>query len=503
MTKAPAVHRLPGLSLPYVRNRQSLQKSLPIQSNRARPADQIRLTVPVIFLVLAATAIPIEFRPLGEVKPSFSVDDISDIVANVVGYLPVGIVLGQFGLSRAVFIAGLISMLAETSQLVMAHRDPSFSDVISNLVGAVLGYLVSARWKIRVPVFQITRWRAMVAVLLALLLIVVVRVGRGDPISARGDTLPGTLEAYWKLDESSGNSVIDYSGHQLPGKFRTEPKRVRSVLGSAPIFDGTNYVNFWHATALRLARSMTISAWINSSSYPVDDAAIVSQLDGDRGYQLDTTIDRGPRTVGFKLGDACGKLMARYGATPLLPNTWYHVAGVYDAASKTLDVYLNGQLDNGFLLGSVSSIQQSSREAVYVGRRPNSLKFNFSGLIHHVRIYSFALTKSQIAADMRGEIVDAAITPRNADRPPCAPYSDPEDKELPLVAATLGALVAVAYIGIRPSTGFLPVLGVSLAAGFLFLLVAPPALPAFNTWLLPLVTLGGAAAVAFSMHPQE
>jgi hypothetical protein len=109
--------------------------------------------------------------------------------------------------------------------------------------------------------------------------------------------------------------------------------------------------------------------------------------------------------------DACGKLMARYGATPLLPNTWYHVAGVYDAASKTLDVYLNGQLDNGFLLGSVSSIQQSSREAVYVGRRPNSLKFHFSGLIHDVRIYSFALTKSQIAADMRGELVDAAMNP--------------------------------------------------------------------------------------------
>ena len=87
---------------------------------------------------------------------------------------------------------------------------------------------------------------------------------------------------------------------------------------------------------------MTISAWIRSSSYPVDDAAIVSQLGKHRGYQLDTTIDEGPRTLGFKLSDACGELMARYGATPLALDTWYHVTGVYDAGAQRLDVYLNG-----------------------------------------------------------------------------------------------------------------------------------------------------------------
>jgi hypothetical protein len=32
-------------------------------------------------------------------------------------------------------------------------------------------------------------------------------------------------------------------------------------------------------------------------------------------------------------------------------STWYYVAGVYDAKAKTMDLYLNGELDNGFLLG--------------------------------------------------------------------------------------------------------------------------------------------------------
>ena len=188
-------------------------------SDSIRSADRIMLTVPAIFLVLAATGIPIEFRPLGEAKLDFSVDDISDIMANIIGYLPVGIVLGQLGVLRAVFIAGLISTFAETSQLVMMHRDPSFIDVVSNLVGATLGSLASARWKIRSPAFRVKRWKAVLAALLALSLVLRVRAVTGDPVNARGDTSPGTLEAYWKLDESGGRAVLDSSGHELLGKF--------------------------------------------------------------------------------------------------------------------------------------------------------------------------------------------------------------------------------------------------------------------------------------------
>ena len=36
---------------------------------------------------------------------------------------------------------------------------------------------------------------------------------------------------------------------------------------------------------------MTISAWINSTAFPRDDAAIVSSHD-PLGYQLDTTVDQ-------------------------------------------------------------------------------------------------------------------------------------------------------------------------------------------------------------------
>ena len=48
--------------------------------------------------------------------------------------------------------------------------------------------------------------------------------------------------------------------------------------------------------------------------------------------------------------------MFRYGATTLQPNTWYYIAGVYDASTQTLHVYLNGVLDDGVLQGTVTAV---------------------------------------------------------------------------------------------------------------------------------------------------
>jgi hypothetical protein len=469
-----------------------------------RPALQLMLTLPVIVLVLAATAIPVEFRPLGAAPMTLEFGDIPDIVENLVGYLPLGLVLGRLGLLRAVAIAGLIAASAEISQLAMTHRDPSFTDIGANLAGAALGALASARWRIRSPALRTDGWRALLAVPLALALVLHVRSMAGEPVNPRGATSPGTLEAHWKLDEASGRAARDWSGHDLAGEFRKNPHRIAGVTGRAPVFDGANYVDFGRSSALRLAGSMTISAWIRSSAYPEDDAAIVSQLGKDRGYQLDTTIDEGPRTLGFKLTDACGELMARYGGTPLALDTWYHVAGVYDAAAQTLDVYLNGELDNGALLGSVSAAQRSARGPVSVGRRARSPKFNFSGSIEDVRIYSFALTPFQIAADMRGEAVgappavNASVTA--AGDPSCGPLSDNEDKDLPFAAALLGALGAVACVGAWPSASRLLALLASLAAGGLLLTVTPPNLPAFVPWMLPVVALVGGASVVVSVR---
>ena len=165
--------------------------------------------------------------------------------------------------------------------------------------------------------------------------------------------MPGSVEADWSFDEVAAGVFHDSAGNGLDGTLIGETALADGIHGMAVRLNGgKDYVDCGRPVDLRLMGSMTISAWINSTSFPADDAAIVSTF--SPGYQLDTTVDRGPRTISFKLSDPCGNLVARYGATELVRNHWYHVAGVYCADARTLNVYLNGHPDDGYLLGPVA-----------------------------------------------------------------------------------------------------------------------------------------------------
>jgi hypothetical protein len=428
-----------------------------------------------------------------------------DFLENIAGFAPIGLVLGEMGFFKAVLIGAAISTGAEFGQFFMMHRDPSTMDVLANVLGTVLGAVISARWHGYRPWLRIGRWKAIMAAAVALVVIAGVARLAGDPINGRGLTAPGALEAWWKFDDPGGLVAIDYSGHGLNGTLHTGLRRVAGFRGGAVALDGTGgYIDAGHSSAFRLAGSMTISAWINSSSFPKDDAAIVSQMQNGSGYQLDTTVDRQLRGIGFKLTNSCGKLMARYGATPLAIGAWYHVAGVYDAEARSLDVYLNGKLDNGFPAGTVTGIQRSSLSPVYIGRRTDASGYEFAGSIDDVRIYSFALTREEVAADMHGEVIRRAAgirrSPPHAQADTCSLASEYEDSKIPLMAAILGVLAAVACVGFLPSDARLPCMIASLAAGLCLLPLMAPTVPSITRLMMPLVSLAGGVSVAVSLR---
>ena len=210
---------------------------------------------------------------------------------------------------------------------------------------------------------------------------------------------PGGLVASYAFDEGSGTTAADASGGGITGTLANGATWGTGKHSGAVVLDGNDdVVDLGNPTALRITGSLTISAWINSGPFPIDDAAIVSKR-GAIGFQFDTTIDTGPRTIGLKLTGGQGAEMARYGATALQPATWYHVAGVYDATARTMTVYLNGQVDNGTLQGTVTSSQQDSPTGVLIGQRFDSLSA-FGGRIDDVRIYSKALTAAEVQTDM-------------------------------------------------------------------------------------------------------
>src|SRR5204863_5502334 len=114
------------------------------------------------------------------------------------------------------------------------------------------------------------------------------------------------------------------------------------------------YVNLANPTPFQLTGSMTLEAWVYATGTPGDDGQIVSK---GNGWGLKTTPDTGPRTFGVTVLPTGSSQAQRNSVTQVALNTWYHVAGVYNAAARTLDIYVNGVLDNGILSGTVPASQ--------------------------------------------------------------------------------------------------------------------------------------------------
>ena len=140
----------------------------------------------------------------------------------------------------------------------------------------------------------------------------------------------------------------------------------------------------------------------------------MAKSDDTSGWQLKSSPDTGPRTFAFGIHNASGASVQRYSKTVRALNTWYHVTGVYDASAQTLNIYVNGVLDNGVLSGAVPTSQRASTVAANIGRRTGG--YNILGIVDDVRIYGRALAAGEVQADMAtpvGGIADAT--------PPSAP----------------------------------------------------------------------------------
>ncbi len=215
---------------------------------------------------------------------------------------------------------------------------------------------------------------------------------------------PTGLVAAYSFSEGRGTTTADSSGNDNTGFLSGQTWYANANDGAGLLFNANGAVDLGNDSSLQLTGSMTIEAWIEPMAFPVDDSSIVSKRgpdSSDNGFQLDTTIDTGLRTIGFKLADPNNNNMMRYGKTPLTTGVWQHVAGVYDATARTLHVYLNGVLDDGVLRGTVTSAQRNSGQHVLIGERPaGSSETEFAGKMDDVRIYDRALSATEILVDM-------------------------------------------------------------------------------------------------------
>ena len=189
------------------------------------------------------------------------------------------------------------------------------------------------------------------------------------------------LVAAYSFDEGAGTTVADRSGNGNTGRIVGALWTTVGKYGKALSFNGAgSYVDLGNPASLRLTGSMTWSAWINAAASPADDGEIIAKSDNGPGWQIKTSPDTGPHKFGVAVSASSGLHTQRYSTTVRALNTWYHVAGVYNASARTLDVYVNGVLDDGVLVGAVPAAQVNSSVNVNIGRRTGGYYFTASSM---------------------------------------------------------------------------------------------------------------------------
>ena len=208
--------------------------------------------------------------------------------------------------------------------------------------------------------------------------------------------------AHWTFDQLSGMTAIDSSGNgfnaTLVGDHATLTKEARLGGGALKLSD-----NCYAETAgpvVDTLHSFTVAAWVNFNLIEKDGCQTVLAIDGTNAsaFYLQLNHPAGDRFVFLRREKDNADLEAKQfvARSDFSPerNTWYHVAGVYDAAAKTISLYVDGRLQESVPF----AIPWHGVGKTSIGRglfSSNNLDF-LKGSIDDVRFYATVLTAEQI-----------------------------------------------------------------------------------------------------------
>ncbi|GIF78009.1 LamG-like jellyroll fold domain-containing protein [Asanoa siamensis] len=214
-------------------------------------------------------------------------------------------------------------------------------------------------------------------------------VGAGTPPTGR-----------WRLDGIAETRVPDDAAGRRDGTVTLGPVAWRTGRhGDALWFDGVSgHVNTTNGPAVQTSRSFSVSAWVKLDRLDTDWRTAVSQ-DGSQisGFflQYNGSSKRWNFTIPAANETGAARRVAE-SATPAVPGRWTHLVGVYDLATKTARLYVDGAVGT---TGVVSHpTPWSATGTLQIGRaRQASGPFNYwPGSVDDVRVYDRVLSAVEV-----------------------------------------------------------------------------------------------------------
>lgn len=209
-----------------------------------------------------------------------------------------------------------------------------------------------------------------------------------------GATLGAEEVAAYGFNEASGTTVTDASGNGNTGTISGATRTTAGRFGSALSFDGVNdWVTVADAQTLDVTR-MTLEAWVYPTALSNWRTVLIKEQPGNLVYALYANTGS-PGTANRPSGHVfSGADFDTRGTAQLALNTWTHLAATWDGV--TLRLYVNGIQVSTLAIGG--SMPNSSAPLHFGG---NAIWGEwFGGRLDEIRIYSRALSASEIQADM-------------------------------------------------------------------------------------------------------
>jgi hypothetical protein len=205
-------------------------------------------------------------------------------------------------------------------------------------------------------------------------------------------TLSNGLVSHFKLDETSGTSVIDSAGSNNGTLIGGSPTWSSGKIGSGSLnLNGTNqYVDVPNFNALNGLNSATISFWVKPS---VTSKPFIGKWGTGRLFEIGSNGTS--LSVIWRIGGTAGGGTAFSQITPantLTTGGWNHVVAVYNNPSST--IYVNGN-QVATISGSGGSLNTSVSDPLRIGW--NNIPSFYSGDIDDVRIYNRAVTSQEVS----------------------------------------------------------------------------------------------------------
>ena len=205
---------------------------------------------------------------------------------------------------------------------------------------------------------------------------------------------PSSKVAWWPADGNANdiqgshhgiNNGVGYTVGEVNQGFDFSGDNNFIEIPNPPFFtENDDYtIDFWMRTGVPIGTNQAlVEKWNETGSYPYVIRLETGELSHPTGHLTCAIYD----------GDTAVSVLS---SIRVDDNIFHHIACVFKHSEKTINLYIDGQLDSSAAYTNIGSI--SNNQSLCLGARCERSDLDYDGILDEVGIYNWALTEAEVS----------------------------------------------------------------------------------------------------------